>query len=90
MERWGLRVSLWKALRHLPGTPRNAQRASRPIWRRSPCWAVVKYAGTAAPGSGVQYESKVSPGRLPSGTRLMWKLRCSGRFPRASRLGGDR
>ena len=66
MERWGLRVSFGKPSVIYRETPRKCAEGFEAYLAPKPCWAVVKFMLEPLPrGSGVQYESKVSPGRLP-------------------------
>lgn len=65
-ERWGLSVTFGQASVIYRETPVKTAEGFEGYWAPKPCWAVVKFLIEPLPrGSGFQYESKVSPGRLP-------------------------
>ncbi len=65
-ERWGLRAFFGEASVIYRETPVKAAEGFEGYWAPKPCWAVVKFLIEPLPrGSGFQYESRVSPDRLP-------------------------
>lgn len=65
LERWQLKVSFGKPSVIYKETPCVPGEGFEAYLMPKPCWAVVKLLiEPLPPGSGYQYESKVSPGRL--------------------------
>lgn len=65
-ERWGLDVRFEDASVIYRETPMKTAEGLEAYLAPKPCWAVVRFLIEPLPrGSGFQYESRVSPGRLP-------------------------
>ena len=66
-ERWNVKASFGKPSVIYRETPAAAAEGFEAYLSPKPCWAVVKLWIEPLPrGSGFRYESKVSPGRLPT------------------------
>ncbi len=64
-ERWGIEASLSKPSVIYRETPQKSAEGFEAYLAPKPCWAVVRLLLEPLPrGSGVEYESGVSPGRL--------------------------